>query len=177
MLAIVAQLGRSRVFLGATIAPMSAAGEHRFRARIAEADRGGGRWVEVPCDVRAAFGEARPPVDGTVNGVALRSRLAVYGGRTYLGLTREVRAAAGVEVGDDVDVVLRRDQAPREVEMAPELAAALADAEDARERFERLSYTHRREYARWIAEAKRPQTRARRVEQAVAMLRDGVAHP
>ena len=61
--------------------------------------------------------------------------------------------------------------------MPPELAAALAGAQDAPERFERLCYTHRREYARWIAEAKRPQTRARRVEQAAAMLRDGVAHP
>jgi hypothetical protein len=156
---------------------MSAAGEHRFCARVAEADRGGGRWVEVPFDVRAAFGEARPPVAGTVSAVALRSRLAVYGGRTYLGPTREVRAAAGIELGDDVEVVLRRDEAPREVEAHQALAAALAGAEDARERFERLSCTHRREYARWIAEAKRPQTRARRVEQAVAMLRAGVAHP
>lgn len=66
---------------------MADSGEHTFRATLSEAQRGGGRWVEVPFDARAAFGEARPPVQGTVNGVPLRSRLAVYGGRTYLGLT------------------------------------------------------------------------------------------
>jgi hypothetical protein len=156
------------------VTPTTAGGsEQRFRGVVSEADRGGGRWIEVPFDARAAFGEARPPVAGTVNGVALRSRLVVYGGRTYLGLTRELREAAGIELGDEVEVALRRDSEPRVVELPDELAAAFAAAPDARERYGALAFTHRREYARWVGEAKRPETRARRAEQAVAMLREG----
>jgi uncharacterized protein YdeI (YjbR/CyaY-like superfamily) len=73
--------------------------------------------------------------------------------------------------------VLRRDSEPREVELPVELAAALAGAPDARERFDALAFTHRREYARSVVEAKREQTRVGRAERAVAMLREGVAHP
>jgi Bacteriocin-protection, YdeI or OmpD-Associated/Domain of unknown function (DUF1905) len=151
--------------------------EQRFSAVLAEADRGGGRWIEVPFDGRAMFGEARAPVAGTVNGVALRSRLAVYGGRTYLGLTREVRDAAAIEVGDEVEVVLRRDDAPRVVTPPRELEQAFAAAADASDRFDALSFTHRREYAEWVGQGKRAETRARRAARAVEMLREGIRHP
>jgi bifunctional DNA-binding transcriptional regulator/antitoxin component of YhaV-PrlF toxin-antitoxin module len=156
---------------------MGSTGEHTFRGVVAESGRGGGHSVEVPFDARAEFGEARPPVEGTVNGVPLRSRLAVYGGRTYVGLTREVRAAAGIGAGDEVEVVLRRDDGAREIEVPPELFEELAAAPDARERFDGLAYTHRREYAQWINEAKREETRRDRAERAIAMLREGVRHP
>ena len=151
--------------------------EQSFRGVLAGADRGGGRWVEIPFDVRAAFGEARPPVEGSVNGVQLRSRLAVYGGKTYLGLTRAVRDAAGIDVGDQVDVVLRYDDAPREVELPAELESALAGSPEVRKVFHGLAFTHRREYAQWIDGAKRAETRAGRAERAVAMLREGIKHP
>jgi Bacteriocin-protection, YdeI or OmpD-Associated/Domain of unknown function (DUF1905) len=143
----------------------------RFSAVLSRSGRGGGRWVEVPFDVREAFGESRPPVRGTVNGAEFRSRLAMYGGKSYLGLNREVRDAAGIELGDAVEVVLERDDAPREVELPAGLAAALARDEVARAEFERLSFTHRKEYARSVADAKRADTRARRIEKALAMLR------
>ena len=131
--------------------------------------------MRVPFDGREVFGAARPAVRGTVNGTPIRSRLAVYGGVTYLGLRREVREAAGIEVGDVVDVVLELDDEPREVEIPAELDAALTD--DARAAFDALSFTHRREYAEWVGEAKRPETRARRAERAIEMLREGVRHP
>jgi bifunctional DNA-binding transcriptional regulator/antitoxin component of YhaV-PrlF toxin-antitoxin module len=143
-----------------------------FRGKLEEA-RGGGRWIVVPLDPREAFGEARAPVRGTVNGVAFRGRLAVYGGVTYLGLRRDIREAAGIDVGDDVEVVLERDDAPREVEMPPALAKALAGDADARAAFDALSFTHRREYAQWVAEAKRPETRERRVAETVRRLTRG----
>ena len=73
----------------------------------------------VPLDARALWGEARPPVAGTVNGLAFRSRLAVYGGQTILGLTNAFRAEAGISEGDEVEVVIDRDYAPREVEVSP----------------------------------------------------------
>jgi hypothetical protein len=149
----------------------------RFTAELSDSGRGGGRWVEVPFDAREAFGEARAPVAATINGVPYRSRLSVYGGRTYLGLRKEVRVAAGIELGDPVDVVLERDDAPREVEVPDALATALAGDDAARGAFDSLPFTHRKEYARWIAEAKRDETRARRVENALGMLREGVKHP
>jgi hypothetical protein len=149
-----------------------------FSATLEDAGRGGGRWLRVPSDVREAFGEARPPVRGTLNGTPFRGRLAVYGGETVLGLRREIREAAGIELGDAVAVVLERDDAPREIDVPPELAAALAAAEPAlRAAFEALAFTHRREYAEWVGRAKREQTRITRAAKAVAMLRDGVKHP
>jgi hypothetical protein len=156
---------------------MAVEDEQRFKGVLSEADRGGGCWVEVPFDARAAFGEARPPVRGTVNGVPLRSRLAVYGGRTYLGLTKEIRTAAGIDLGDELEVVLSRDDAPREIEQTAELEAALRCAADANERFEQLAFTHRREYAQWVSEAKKAETRERRAQRAIEMLREGVRHP
>jgi bifunctional DNA-binding transcriptional regulator/antitoxin component of YhaV-PrlF toxin-antitoxin module len=150
----------------------------RFTATVAQAQRGGGHWVEVPFDPRAVFGDARPPVEGTINGVAYRSRLAVYGGHTYLGLTREIRNAVGISVGDELEVVLRRDDTPRKVQVPEELVAELTCAEpEVRARFDALAFTHRREYAQWVGEAKRSETRARRAQRAIEMLRESVKHP
>jgi bacteriocin resistance YdeI/OmpD-like protein/uncharacterized protein DUF1905 len=144
----------------------------RFSATLAAAGRGdGGRWVEVPFDAREAFGQARPPVRGRVNGAAFRGRLSVYGGKTYLGLRREIREAAAIELGDRVEVVLELDDAPRDVELPSALAQALADDDEARAAFEALAFTHRREYAEWVAEAKRDETRKRRIAGVLEQLR------
>jgi hypothetical protein len=148
----------------------------RFDGVLSDASRGG-CWVEVPFDAKAEFGEARAPVTGTVNGTPLRTRLAVYGGRTYLGLTKEVRETAGIEVGDPVAVVLERDDAPRVVDVPPELAEGLRRDAIAREFFDGLSFTHRKEYARWINDAKQEKTRAARVAKTLTMLRGEVKHP
>jgi hypothetical protein len=86
--------------------------EQRFTAALEDSGRGGGRWLEVPFDPKEVFGESRPPVAGTLSGTPFRGRLSVYGGKTYLGLNKEVRDAAGIDVGDRVDVVLDRDDAP-----------------------------------------------------------------
>jgi Bacteriocin-protection, YdeI or OmpD-Associated/Domain of unknown function (DUF1905) len=131
----------------------------------------------VPFDVRSLWGEARPPVRGTVNGVPFRSRLAVYRGDTWLGLRNEVRSQAGISDGAAVEVELERDDAPREVEVPAELAAALASDSVAAGAYESLSFTHRREYVDWIAQAKKEETRTRRVAKALEMLREGVKHP
>ena len=148
----------------------------RFTAELSESG-GGGRWIEIPFDAMAEFGEARAPVAGTVNGAPFRSRLSVYGGRTYLGLRKEIRHAAGIDVGDPVEVVIERDAAPREVEVPPALAAAFEANPEAKAVYDSLAFTHRKEYAVWIADAKRAETRARRVEKALLMLQEGVKHP
>jgi len=136
-----------------------------------------GVFFEVPLDVPAVFGKARAPVRGTINGHPFRSTVAVYGGRSYLPVRKALREAAGVAAGDAVVVELEADEQPRTVDPPPALAAALAADPEARAAFEGLSFTHQREYAEWVAEAKREATRSRRVDQAVEMLRDGRRHP
>ena len=152
-----------------TVVTLSAV--ERFTAKLVE------RGIEMPFESRALFGEARPPVRGTVNGVPFRSRLMVYGGVTWFGLRNELRREAGLSDGDSVDVEIERDHAPREVEVPPELASALASDTVAAGVYESLSFTHRREYAEWIAGAKKQETRTRRVAKALEMLRGGVKHP
>jgi Bacteriocin-protection, YdeI or OmpD-Associated/Domain of unknown function (DUF1905) len=118
-------------------------------------------------------GAKRFPVVATVNGYTWQTSVTRMGGEFLLGLSRTVREAAGVEAGDIVEVKIELDQKPREVELPDALADALADDADARAGFDRLSYTHRKEYARWIEEARREETRQRRVTQALERLRHG----
>jgi hypothetical protein len=123
----------------------------------------------------AAVGEGakRFPVLATVNGYTWRTTITRMGGEFLLGLSRAVREQASAEAGDIVEVDLELDTAPREVEVPEALASALADDPAAQAAFDALSYTHRKEYARWVEEAKREETRQRRVTQAVQMLREG----
>src|SRR5690349_3863145 len=137
----------------------------RFTATVEE------RWIVVPLDAKALWGEARPRVVTRINGHEYRQRLSVYGGETVLGLTNAFRTQAELQPGDTVEVEIERDDAPREVDVPPELQKEL-DADDvARAAFEQVSFTHRREYAEWIAEAKRADTRERRIAQTLEKLR------
>ena len=118
-------------------------------------------------------GAKRFPVVATVNDYTWRTTVTRMRGEFLLGLSRAVREAARVEAGETVAVTLELDAAPREVEVPAALAAALADDAAARAAFDGLAFTHRKEYARWIDEAKRDETRQRRVTQALDMLRQG----
>jgi hypothetical protein len=127
-------------------------------------------FFEVPFDVKKEFGRARPPVSVTINGYRYRSTVSVYGGRYYVPVRREHREAAGLRTGDVLDIVLELDAEPRVVEAPAELAAALAKNATARKAWEKLSYSHRKEHADAILEAKKPETRERRVRKAIEML-------
>jgi Bacteriocin-protection, YdeI or OmpD-Associated/Domain of unknown function (DUF1905) len=148
----------------------------RFSGELRQNERGG-TTVEIPFDVAAAFGSARAPVRATVNGFTFRTRTMRYGGVYLVGLNAEARAGARVKAGDPVTVELELDEEPREVAVPPPLASALEREPELHAFFDSLSYTHRREYARWIAEAKREDTRRRRVERAVELLRARVRTP
>jgi hypothetical protein len=123
----------------------------------------------------AAVGEGakRFPVVATVNGYTWRTSVVRMRGEFLLGLSKEVRQGAGAEAGDEVEVTVELDAAPREVEVPEALAAALATDPEARASFDRMAFTHRKEYARWIVDAKQEQTRQRRVAQALEMIRAG----
>lgn len=118
-------------------------------------------------------GARRFPVQATINGHPLRLSVATMRGEFLLGLSRANREAAGVQAGDTVELTLALDEAPREVEVPRELAHALSLDADAQAHFDRLAYSHRKEFARWVAEAKREETRSRRVAKAVEMLHAG----
>lgn len=125
---------------------------------------------EVPDEVVAALGRGkRVPVVVTINGYAYRTTVAPYGGRNLLPLNAENRAGAGIEAGDEVDLDLEVDDAPRTVEVPDDLAAALAEA-GVRPAFDALSFTAQREIVTGVLGAKKAETRERRVAQAVAGL-------
>jgi hypothetical protein len=128
--------------------------------------------IPVPDEVVAALGGSkRPAVTITVNGHTYRTTAVRMGGRFLVPLSAEHREAAGVAAGDDVVVDIDLDTAPREVVLPADLEAAMDDA--ARTAYDALSYTHRKEWVRWVEEAKRPETRAARVERTVTGLREG----
>jgi hypothetical protein len=130
--------------------------------------------IPVPEDVVAALGPGkRPAVVVSVGGHSYRTTVAPMGGRFFVPLSAGHREAAGVAAGAEVDVGIEPDTAPREVTVPADLADALAGDAPAREFFGGLSYTHRKEWVRWIEEAKRPQTRATRLAKTVESLRAG----
>ena len=135
---------------------------------------GTGTFLRVPPDVVAQLGSRkRPPVRVTLGGHTFRSTIAIYGADFYLPLKAANREEAGVAAGDFVDVTVELDEEPRIVEIPDDLAAALAADGDASAAFDRLSYSHRREYVEWIDEAKRAETRARRIAGTVERLHAG----
>lgn len=135
-------------------------------------------FIDVPAEVVAALGtRKRPPVVATLNGYEYRTTISVYGGRYYLPVCREIREAAGLGPGDAVAVSIALDETPRVVEPPDDFRLALEADPVARAAFERLPVSHRREYVGFIVEAKRDETRRRRIAKAVAMLREGAKEP
>ena len=130
--------------------------------------------IEVPAEVVTALGQTkRPPVRVTINGYTYRSTVASVGGRFMVGVSNEVRASAGVAAGDEVDVQMELDTAPREVSVPPELAKELASDAGARKAFEALSYSKQRLLVDPVANAKTAETRDRNVAKALGALRGG----
>lgn len=148
------------------------AAEHRFTAEL-EAARAGGAVVLVPAEIATALGGLKQMrVIGTVNGIPYRSSTMPYGGRgLFMGVHKATREAAGVSIGESVEIVVARDERPRMLEIPPELAAALAAEPTLRARFDALSFSRRRDLAGPISDAKRPETRASRLAKAIETLR------
>lgn len=131
---------------------------------------------EVPAEVVEALGGSRrPAVTVTVNGYSYRSTVAPMGGRFMIPLSAENRAGAGLAAGDEVEVTVELDTAPREVTVPADLAEALDRVPEARKFFDGLSYSRKQRYVLLVEGAKKPETRQRRVEDSVAKLADGIA--
>jgi hypothetical protein len=150
---------------------MSAMGEISITGELVA--RGPAAAFVLDDDQVATVGEGakRFPVVAVVNGYMWRTSVARMGGEFLVGLSKDVRAHAGVAAGDTVTLELRLDTEPRTVEVPPALAKALDSDPEAKTTFEGLAFTHRKEFVRWIEEAKRDDTRTRRVTQALDMIR------
>lgn len=130
--------------------------------------------VVAPFDVREVFGTgARVPVRGTINGFAYRSSLMPMGGCHRMVVNRQMREGAGVKAGDTVKVVMERDEAERKVEVPAVLAKELKDSKAATANWEKYSFTHQKEMARWITEAKQEETRVRRLAKVMEVVKGG----
>jgi len=147
----------------------------RFRTTIEQAGKTA-TGIQVPEEVVQALGSGkRPAVTVTINGYSYRSTVAVLGGRYMVGVSAEHRAGAGVAGGDEVDVDIDLDTAPREVTVPPDLAAALDTEPEARRTFDGLSYSNQSWHVLQVEGAKTDETRQRRIARSVDLLRQGRA--
>lgn len=153
--------------------------EKTFRTRLEKAADMEATGIVVPFDPKEVWGRTRVPVKVTVKpsrgstantSYTYRTTIAKMGGQFLMPFAKEHRNASGIGAGDEIDVTLVEDTAQRIVDVPDDLARALEGA-GLRAAFDRLAYTHRKEHVRAIEEAKKPETRARRIEKAIEMLR------
>lgn len=144
-----------------------------FQAVIEDAG-GGGAFVIIPFDVEQKYGKKRVKIKATIEGEPYRGTLVRMGSLYHMLLVlKEIRDKVGKDIGDKVSVELEEDIEPRIVEIPPDLQHALDAAPLAQASFNRLSYTHQKEYVRWVTEAKRPETRADRVQRTIELVNKG----
>ncbi len=144
-----------------------------FTATIKNAG-GGGAFVEVPFDVETAFGSKRPKVKALIEGVPYRGILTRMGTECHiLGIRKEIREQVGKTFGDEVTITVEPDTEPRVVEIAADLLKELKKDKAAKTSFDKLSYTHQKEYVNWITEAKKEETRRNRIGKMIEMLKKG----
>jgi len=144
-----------------------------FTAAIQNAG-GGGAYVEVPFDVEEAFGSKRPRVKALIEGLPYRSTLMRMGSEHHiLGVLKEIRAQIGKTFGDEVTVTIELDTEPRQIEVPKDLMKKLKKDKDAKAFFDKLSFTHQKEYVRWVEEAKKEETRQSRIIKTMEMLKNG----
>ena len=137
----------------------------KFKATI-QAGGGGGAFVEVPFDAKVAFGSARAKVAVTFDGMPYRGTIAAMRGTYLIGVLKEIRNQLGKDIGDVVQVTVELDSAPRAVALPDDAEVALRAA-GALAAFKKLSYTHQKEHVNAIEEARKPETRQRRIKNMV----------
>lgn len=145
----------------------------RFRATI---ELGGktATGIRIPPEVVESLGAGKaPPIRVTIRGHTYRSTVARRGDRYLVGVSAQNREGAGVVAGDEVDVDIELDTEPREITVPPDFADALDADAHVRRFFDGLSYSQKQWYVLPIGEAKKPETRRRRIDKAIGMLREG----
>jgi len=145
--------------------------KHIFTATIQNAG-GGGAFVEIPFNVEKEFGSKRPKVQAMIEGVPYRGTLVRMGSEYHMLLIlKGIREQIGKTFGDEIKVVVEPDAEPRIIEIPKDLSKEFKKDKQAKAIFEKLSYTHRREYVRWIEEAKKEETRQNRIVKTIETLK------
>jgi Bacteriocin-protection, YdeI or OmpD-Associated/Domain of unknown function (DUF1905) len=133
---------------------------------------GGGAFVRIPFDVEKEFGSKRPKVKAMIEGVPYRGTLVRMGSEHHMLLIlKGIREQIGKTFGDEIKVIVEPDAEPRIIEIPKDLSKEFKKDKQAKAIFEKLSYTHRREYVRWIEEAKQAETRQVRIINTIEMLK------
>ena len=130
--------------------------------------------INIPFDIEAVWGAKRVPVKGTINKAPFRSTVVRMGGEYCMVVNKELREASGAKGGEIINVVMQPDTEERTVIVPDDLVKALKKNKAAAERWEKLSYTHRKEYVNALLDAKKPETRVRRLEQTIVALAAGI---
>ena len=145
--------------------------KHTFTATIQNAG-GGGAFVEIPFDVEKEFGSKRPKVKALIEGVPYRGTLVRMGSEHHMLLIlKGIREQIGKTFEDEIRVVVEPDVEPRLIEIPKDLSKEFKKDKQAKAIFDKLAYTHRREYVRWIEEVKRAETRQTRITKTIEMLK------
>jgi hypothetical protein len=135
---------------------------------------GGGAFVEVPFDVEKEFGSKKPKVKAMIEGVPYRGLLTRMGTECHLLIIlKDIREQIGKTFGDEVKITVEPDTEPRLIDVPAELKKAFRTEKEAKAFFDKLSYTHQKEYVNWINEAKREETRQNRIVKTIEMLKQG----
>jgi hypothetical protein len=151
----------------------------RFRALIRRDEGSEVCAIDVPFDVEKSFGgRGRVPVRGTLNGAPYRASVFRMGGDChFMVVNRKLRESAGVSGGETVPVTMERDDEPRVITPPEDFARALKVNKEAQSTWDKLSYTHQREHVEHIEDAKKPDTRQRRIERSIQLLASGKKEP
>lgn len=146
----------------------------RFRVQLEKHENSEATGITIPFDVEKTYDtRSRVPVRGTINGFPYRGTIFPVGGKHILVVNRELRANAKVTGGEQVSVTMERDDEPRIITPPTDLARALHANKTAQAAWDKLSYTHKKEHARAVEDAKRPETRVRRIEKTITQLTEG----
>jgi len=141
-----------------------------FKATIQNAG-GGGAFVEIPFDVEKVFGSKRPKVKAVIEGVPYRGTLVRMGSEHHmLIILKGIREQIEKTFGDEIKITVEPDAEPRLIEIPKDLSKEFKKDKQAKAIFDKLAYTHRKEYVRWIEEAKRLETRQTRIIKTIEML-------
>ncbi|MDD3173751.1 MAG: YdeI/OmpD-associated family protein [Herbinix sp.] len=144
-----------------------------FTAEIKQAGEINGAYIEPPFDVEEVFGAKRVKVLATFDGVEYRGSIVRMGGCYMLGLTKEIRNLISKDFGDTVNVTIEKDVEDRIIELPTDFSEAIDNNPEAKKTFEKLSYTGKKDYIKWITDAKKVETRLNRIEKSLEFLAEG----
>jgi hypothetical protein len=149
--------------------------QQKFEAVLIRPDEPGSwTYLVIPFDVEVVFGNKKVPVRGLINGHPYRSSaMRLSDGTYYIVVSKAIRDAIGAEKGDTVQVAMEIDPEERSVAVPDDLNTALDANGDARVRFDKMSYSHQKEYVEWIESAKKDETRQRRIASAIEKIIEG----